>query len=176
MRKYDRCDSLTEERLSLLAYGDLGPYARWRWRQHFKRCERCRRRFEGARLSARVLKSMGPIPAPADLVERVMARTAGRRKVPAIAGISLWRPLAAAALLIVLAVVVMRQPRFEEPPTYSEVEIQESRREIQNALGLLDRVLTRAQKRMTTQVIPERVIEPMKKSVVTVLQALTHGG
>jgi len=174
-KSYD-CSSLNEQLLMRLAYRDLGPIAAWRWHRHIRSCASCQRRFESAQMTRRAVAGLRPVSPPSGVVERVMGKTAGRPRRSLRPGLGTLRPVLLAALVFLVLLSIMNERAPQKAPAYSEAQVQESRREIERTLGMLGRIMTRTRKAVTQEVLSERVVEPMKKSVITAFKTVSNGG
>ena len=104
-----------------------------------------------------------------------MGKTAGRPRRSLRPGVGTLRPVLLAVLVFLVLLSIMQERAPQKAPAYTEAQIQESRREIEHTLGMLGRIMTRTRKAVTQEVLSERVVEPMKKSVITAFKTLSNG-
>lgn len=179
-----KCEQV-QHRLEALIEGDLLKKEREAVTAHLQTCTDCRRQWEQVRVMQGALRSLPTQPCPAHIVQDVLEQT---RRAPS--GVrdprSLLRPLlrpawrVAIGLVLAVTVVLVLRPLFDRAPSdrtmYAEQEVRESLEEAKWALAYVHRVMVRTQVIVQDEVIPNRVVHPIRRSVDKAIEIIEEEG
>ena len=156
-------------------------------RDHVAACPECRVKLELARYIADELHSLPRRACPDTFVQNVLAQVQPKRKT--IRGwlrfpVSQLRPryafglsFVAITLVAIISLTVYRPHLLfkDEQPQYTEEQIAQAKREIHMALGYVNYATSRTQQIIENDVVPQKVIRPIQKSLEAIHMSKEKG-
>ena len=174
-----------QDRLEAFVEKDLSEAERKAVEDHLQVCADCHKRWMQAIDLSETLKALPLKECPAHVAREVLKRTRAEQSVmddlrsflsPLFRPV--WRPVVGLTITVALLLILVpfSDLRTPEPPAYSEQEIRKAREEIRWALAYVHRSVARTQSIIQEEVIPDRVVRPIRDSMNTAIKSIKEGG
>ena len=173
-----------QDRLEAFVENDLSEAEQRAIEDHLQVCPDCHKQWMQATKVLKTLQALPLIECPAHVVREALKRT---RTEPSVMGDlrsflsplfrPVWRPVIWLALIVALLLILFpfSDLRTPEPPIYSEQEIRKAQEEIRWALAYVHRTMVRTQSIIREEVIPDRVVRPIRDSMNTAIESIKEG-
>ncbi len=171
-----------EDKLDAYLDGELSRKEARSARKHLKMCDFCREQLREKRELSQRIRSLTVQQCPDRIVEFVVRETSAKKPSVRIRreGVS-WRFAAVAATVATVALFLAVWPIIRTTPPnsqyeYSAAEIAQAKSDVERALIYVNEALTRTQKTLEQEVMPERVIKPLKMSIQEIFGVTANNG
>ena len=176
-----------DEQIDAYIDGELTGKQRRAVTRHLKVCESCRRKWQEKRILSINLRTLPFQSCPERVVERVMqqVQTAQQPKRwwlvpwPFQRPAFVWRlatGLTAAALILLLIIRQVNQKISPPQHRYSPEEIAQAKMDVEQTMEYLSAVIELTQQTIEQEVVPKKIMEPLKRGLHTAFRSLQKNG